>query len=92
MSKTFLIDVAFSTKLVISKDELGGMRDLIQSRKLPEHFQNYLDSLDDDSALQAFIKCATRERFKGELERQRKQNGGATTYSPVKVTVREKQH
>lgn len=92
MSKTFLIDVAFSTKLVIPKEELGGMRDWIKSRKLHEHFQNYLDSLDDDAALQAFIKYATREWFKGELERQRVQDGGATTYSPVKVTVREKQH
>lgn len=92
MSKTFLIDVAFSTKLVISKEELGGMRDCIKSSKLPEHFQNYLDSLDDDAALQAFIKYSIREGFKGELERQRKQDGGATTYSPVKVTVRGKQH
>lgn len=91
MSKTFLIDVAFSTKLVISKEELGGMRDWIKSRKLPEHFQNYLDSLDDDAALQAFIKYATREWFKGELEQQRKVESDAMTYSPVKVTVREKQ-
>lgn len=91
MGKTFLIDVAFSTKLVISREELGGIRDWIKSRKLPEHFQNYLASLDDDAALQAFIKYAIREWFKGELEQQRKVEGDAMTYSPVKVTVREKQ-
>lgn len=91
MSKTFLIDVAFSTRLVIAKEELGNLRGWIKSRKLPEHFQNYLDSLDDDAALQAFIKYAIREWFKGELEQQRKVEGNAMTYSPVKVTVREKQ-
>lgn len=91
MSKTFLIDVAFSTKLVIAKEELSGMRDWIKSRKLPKYFQNYLDSLDDDAALQAFIKYSTREWFKGELEQQRKVEGDSMTYSPVKVTVREKQ-
>lgn len=92
MSKTFHIDVAFSTKLVIPNEDLGGMRSWIKSRKLPEQFQSYLDSLDDDAALQAFIKYCTRAWFKGELERQHIQDGGATTYSPVKVTVREKQH
>lgn len=92
MSKTFHIDVAFSTKLVVSNEEFASMRSWIKSRKLPGQFQSYLDSLDDDAALQAFIKYCTREWFKGEMGRQRIQDGGATTYSPVKVTVREKQH
>ena len=91
MSKTFHIDVAFSTKLVISNEELAGVRDYIKSRNLPEPFHNYLSSLDDDEALQAFLKYCTRMWFKGELE-QGVRDGGVYTYSPVKVTVREKQH
>lgn len=91
MSKTFHIDVAFSTKLVVSNEEFAGMRDYIKSRNLPKPFHNYLDSLDDDAALQAFIKYCTRMWFKGELE-QGVRDGGVYTYSPVKVTVREKQH
>lgn len=92
MSKTFYIDVAISTKLVIPNEDLVGMRRWIKLRKLPAPFQEHLDSLDDDAALQAFIKYCTREWFKGELERQRNQDDGATTYAPVQVTVREKQH
>ena len=67
------------------------MREYIKSRNLPEPFHKYLDSLDDDIALQAFLKYCTRMWFKGELE-QGVRDGGVYTYSPVKVTVREKQH
>lgn len=91
MSKTFHIDVAFSTKVVISNEEFSGMRDYVKSCNLPEPFRNYLDSLDDDAALQAFLKYCTRMMFKEELERSIR-DGGVSTYSPVKVTVREKQH
>lgn len=93
MSKTFRIRTVLNTKLVLDDATLAGIRGYIATRKLPAAFQEYLDRLDDEAMLRAFIAHQTREWFKGELERDRIRNaadGATMTYAPVQVTVEGK--
>lgn len=92
MSKTFNVNVALSIKLVLDDETIQGMRKYIATRRLPKEFCEYLDTLDDEAMLMAFIKRQTTEWFKGELEENRQRDPSQMTYAPVRVQVQEKAH
>lgn len=93
MSKTFHIGVNFDITAKFDDTTLAEMQEYIKSRKhLPAGFLQYIQGLDDDAALVAFIKHNVNVWFKGELEQQRKRDRAFMQYSPVRVQIQEKAH
>lgn len=90
MSETFKVSVALDMKLVLDDETVRNMRRYIATRRLPKEFCDYLDTLDDEAMLMAFIKRQTTEWFKGELEENRQRDPSQMTYAPVRVQVQEK--
>lgn len=90
MSKTFNITTTLCTKLVLPEDTLAGMRDYISKKRLPAPFQSYLESLDDEAMLAAFIKYSTVSWFKGMLKEQASLDGSALTFATPHVVVEGK--
>lgn len=90
MSKTFNVTSTIKTKLVLPEDTLENMRQYIKKQRLPEGLQKYLESLDDERMLIAFIQYGTRQWFKEVLTGQAKADGGKITFAPPHVVVEGK--